>query len=424
MNGSKDEYYLRAVTELGDTRKIIANRDIYARNGMLLVASGVSITSRLYERLVQHVLLKPLDMSLSAEVTVNPETIWNDLQELIRQNPKLERMIDILDQGVSLHQTIHAIPIPAPLAFKLMVAREKFPAIYRRSLVILIISVYLARCDRMYPDDEIRIATAAVFHDIGLMHISPALLSPGHIMSSEERRHLYSHPLMAYLLLREFPELPNSIADVVLEHHESLDGRGYPRGLSGSKISRQGQILAVAEVSARAYESGTSAWTHQKLDVVLKLNAKQYGNGLIGYLRSVWDNNHVDAETDTVDHNEIVSQVVLIAKLFEEFDQHADVGRGNMIYDFVQTRLAELRVSLLDAGFNPNDPDELIQRFADDPGCMAGFAPLLEETIWQIRSIVRDIPQRWPDKIDGVISQTRKEEYAWISMMELLLMSA
>ncbi|MBI3221489.1 MAG: HD domain-containing protein [Nitrosomonadales bacterium] len=422
MNRSKDEYYLRAVTELGDTRKIIANQDIHARNGMLLVASGVSITSKLYERLVQHVLLKPLDMSLSAEAMVNPETIWNDLQELVRQNPKLERMIDILNQGVSLQQTVHAIPIPAPLAFKLTVAREKFPAIYRHSLLILVISLYLARCDRMYPADEACLATAALFHDIGLMHISPLLLDPGHVMNSEERRHLYTHPLMAYLLLREFPELSGSIADAVLEHHESLDGRGYPRGLSGSKISRHGQILAVAEVSARAYESGTAAWTRQKLEVVLKLNARQYGSGLIGYLKSVWDSN--DAEADTVDHDEIVSQVVLIAKLFEEFDRHADVGRGNMIYDFAQTRFSELRVSLLDAGFNPNDPEELIQRFADDPGCMAEFAPLLEETLWQIRSIVRDIPQRWPDKIDGVISQTRKEEYAWISMMELLLMSA
>lgn len=424
MSEHKDEHYLQAVTELGDTRKIVANQAIYSKNGILLVASGVTITSGLYEHLVQHVLLRPLDMSLSAERMVDAETIWGDVQDLIRRNSKLKKIADILDKGYPLRQSVLSIRMPAPLAFKLTVAREKFPDIYQHSLLILIMSVYLARCDGMDLHEEGHVAMAALFHDIGLLHINPELLDPSHVMSSEERKHLYTHPLMAYLFLREFPELPKCIADTVLEHHERMDGRGYPRGLAGNRISRYAQILGIAEVSVRAVDLDSAAWSWQKLEVVLKLNSRQYGDGLIGFLSVLWDGSDAGVTASFNNPDELVARVVLVAKLFEDFDRYADVWHGNEIYVFAKNRMGELKLELLDAGFDPYDAEGLTQRFADDPECMSGFVPLMEETIWQFKSLVLDLVRRWPEELGGGNPQSRKTEYAWLSMMELLLMAA
>ncbi|MGA7595454.1 MAG: hypothetical protein WCA64_09705, partial [Gallionella sp.] len=83
MNEPTEQHYLRAVTELGDTRRIVASKDIYSESGIKLVASGVLITGKLYDRLVNHVLMKPLDMSLSSDETIDVETIWNDTSGLI-----------------------------------------------------------------------------------------------------------------------------------------------------------------------------------------------------------------------------------------------------------------------------------------------------------------------------------------------------
>ncbi len=414
MNEIRDQHYLQAVTELGDTRKIIASENIYSQSGIMLVASGVAIASTLYERLVRHVLLKPLDMSLSAEGMVDSDTIWNDVQNLIRRNAKLEKMADILDKGFSLRQTIFAIQLPTPLAFKLTVGREKFPHIYHHSLSILITGTYLARCDGMNLQEEGYVATAALFQNIGMMHIDPVLLEPSHVMSSEERRHLYAHPLTAYLLLREFPELPKSISDAVLEHHERMDGRGYPRGLPGNKIGRYAQILAIAEVSAKAFDPDSAMGQWQKLEMMLKLNSKQYGSGLIGFLNVLHDDSDPDARLGPIEPDELVAQVRQIAKLFHDFDQHADGERGNEIYDFAQVRLVELRLTLLEAGFDPHDPEELVQRFAGDPDCISGYAPLLKETLWQFKTLLLEISRRWPQEV-----QSRKAEYAWFGMMDL-----
>jgi len=416
MSELKDEHYLRAVTQMGDTRKIVSNQDIYSKNGIMLVASGVAITSKLYERLVNHVLLKPLEMSLSADEVVDPEVILGDVQDLIRKNDKLKKMVDILDKGFHLSQTISSIQIPATLAFKLTVAREKYPHIYQRSLSILVMGVYLARCDGMNLNEERNVATAALFHDIGLLHINPSLLDPAHVMSSEERRHLYAHPLMAYLLLREFPELPGCISDAVLEHHERMDGRGYPRGLRGGKISRLGQILAVAEVSAKALDPDSPSGQWEKLEVMLKLNSKQYGGRLIGFLSVLRGGDETDGNPSVNNPGELSSQVGLVAKLYVDFDQYADIGRGNGIYDFAQTRLTELRLGLLEAGFDPHDPEEIIQRFADDPECMSDYETLLKETLWQFKALILDISRLWPEE-----ANSKKTEYAWLDAMEQLL---
>ena len=62
MHELQDDHYLRAVTDLGDTHKIVASHDIYSQSGIKLVAAGIHITGDLYERLVMHKFLQPLDM--------------------------------------------------------------------------------------------------------------------------------------------------------------------------------------------------------------------------------------------------------------------------------------------------------------------------------------------------------------------------
>ncbi len=414
MSAAKDEHYIRAVTELGDTTKVVASQDIYSRNGTKLVAAGVCITSALYQHLVRHLLLKPLDMSLSAENMVDADMLWRDVQELLQKSSKLVKMVGMLDKGYRLRQLVAAIQLPLPLTFKLTVAREKFSDQYQHSLVILIMSVYLARCDGMSLAEEGNLAVAALFHDIGLLHIDPAFLGSAHRMNQAERRHLYAHPLSAYMLLREFPELPSSIAEAVLQHHEYMDGRGYPRGLSGLKISRYGQILAIAEISARFFEQRTAIGGGHELEVMLKLNSKQYGSGLVGYLSILWG--EAEGSPVTSDTANLMEQAALVTKLFHDFEQHAESARGNELYDFAWVRLAKLKLELLDAGLNPQDSNGLQQRFGDDPECVAEYALLLKEAIWQFNALVLDISRHWSEE-----ERPQNENHAWLDNMESLL---
>lgn len=88
---------------------------------------------------------------------------------------------------------------------------------------------------------------ASVIHDIGKMYVPAEILNkPGKLLEAEMTL-IKVHPMVGYEILKPI-DFPWPIADMVLQHHERLDGSGYPHGLSGDKIIYEAKIIAVADV--------------------------------------------------------------------------------------------------------------------------------------------------------------------------------
>lgn len=88
---------------------------------------------------------------------------------------------------------------------------------------------------------------ASVAHDVGKISIPAEILSkPGELMESEIAL-IKEHPVTGYEILKEI-EFPWPVAQIVLQHHERLDGSGYPGGLRGKDILIEARILAVSDV--------------------------------------------------------------------------------------------------------------------------------------------------------------------------------
>lgn len=413
-----DQHYLRAVTALGDERNIVSACDIHSQSGIKLVAAGIRITSSLYEKLVRHKLLPSLDKALVADGMLSMPQVLNDLKELLGQNACLDMLWEKTSRGGTCQQILSGFQLPSALAFKITVAKEKFPKIYQHSLLFMVISTHLARCDGMNDQDVKWVALASLFHDAGLLHIDPALLEPSHVMTTIERKHLYAHPLTAYLLLSEFPELPRVVANAVLEHHERMDGSGYPRGLRGDKISRMGQVMAVAEVAAKAFDSDNPDIPWKKLEVMLKLNSRKFGPGLIGHLAVFKD--FSEGVREGVAFEKLSTQVRYVAKLFEDFSQAGCEQCDQEVQDFALGRLEGLRLGLFEAGFDPRDPEGLIQMFVNDPESMHDYAPLLDEAIWQFKSLLQEVARRW-GKTDSGMEREGVASCAWVNEMHVTL---
>ncbi len=91
------------------------------------------------------------------------------------------------------------------------------------------------------------IGTAALIHDIGKISIPASILArPGKI-SPIEYDMIKTHPQLGYEMIKRI-EFPWPIANIILQHHERLDGSGYPKGLKGKDIVLEARILAVADV--------------------------------------------------------------------------------------------------------------------------------------------------------------------------------
>lgn len=93
--------------------------------------------------------------------------------------------------------------------------------------------------------DGIRLACQ--IHDLGKIYVPAEILSKPGKISNIEFEMIRAHPQMAYDILKMI-EFPWPIADIVGQHHERIDGSGYPLGLPGSEITMGAKILGVADV--------------------------------------------------------------------------------------------------------------------------------------------------------------------------------
>jgi len=91
------------------------------------------------------------------------------------------------------------------------------------------------------------IRLAGLVHDIGKIAIPAEILSKPGRLSSLEFNLIKKHPLEGYEILKPI-EFPWPIAQIVLQHHERLDGSGYPAGLKADQILRESRIIAIADV--------------------------------------------------------------------------------------------------------------------------------------------------------------------------------
>jgi putative two-component system response regulator len=96
-------------------------------------------------------------------------------------------------------------------------------------------------------DEIYGLRMASVIHDLGKITVPAEILSKPGQLSNLEYELIKSHVQAGYDILKKI-EFPWPIADIILQHHERLDGSGYPQGLAGEQILLPARILSVADV--------------------------------------------------------------------------------------------------------------------------------------------------------------------------------
>lgn len=121
----------------------------------------------------------------------------------------------------------------------------------------------LAARMQLSPERRMALVLAAELHDIGKIGVPEHLLNKAGFMTDGELASIHEHAQIGRELLRNV-DFPGPVADIVGQHHERMDGRGYPDGLFGEEILLEARILAVADVfeamsSARPYRNAQGA---------------------------------------------------------------------------------------------------------------------------------------------------------------------
>jgi HD-GYP domain-containing protein (c-di-GMP phosphodiesterase class II) len=117
---------------------------------------------------------------------------------------------------------------------------------------------------------------AGQIHDIGKISIPAEILTKPTKLSAGEWALIREHPETGYTILKNIP-FAWPIAEVVRQHHERLDGSGYPHGLKGDAILPEAKVLAVADI-VEAMASHRPYRPAMKLSIVLQQIGKDAGS--------------------------------------------------------------------------------------------------------------------------------------------------
>jgi len=103
---------------------------------------------------------------------------------------------------------------------------------------------------------------AALVHDVGRINWPTKIVNNESKLVEAEYDFIKNHPKIGYYILRSI-DFPGLIAEIAFQHHERLDGSGYPRGLKGDEILMEAKIIGVADVleamsSNRSYRAAYS----------------------------------------------------------------------------------------------------------------------------------------------------------------------
>ncbi len=124
-------------------------------------------------------------------------------------------------------------------------ARDPYTAGHQERVTNL--SLVVASEMQLSEDEKQEIRMAAMVHDIGKISIPSEILSKPGRLNSVEFSMIKMHSQAGYDIFKNI-ELPWPTADIILQHHERLDGSGYPHGLKGKNIRQAARIIAVSDV--------------------------------------------------------------------------------------------------------------------------------------------------------------------------------
>jgi hypothetical protein len=243
---------LATILEAAETRHIIAATDIFDISGTKLWASQQPVSAALQRKLMDRKLRAPLESCLVAEDGVTAAGLAQDLQALVQGDSSLAPLLR--PQSARLAREAAHVPLHPVAQLLLSAAQSARPDTYHHAVAAMALAGALAAADGGGAPEVRNAMLCGLLHDLGEMYIAPehGEAEADRMLDILSYRQLVVHPHVGYLLVHQLTDYPGVVARAVAEHHERLDGSGYPHALTAEAMSPLGRLLAVTEATLNA----------------------------------------------------------------------------------------------------------------------------------------------------------------------------
>ncbi len=271
---------LATILEASKTKSIIASRDIFDISGTKLWARDQPVSSALQRKLLDRKLRNPLESCLMAEDGVTAKTLVQATQAMLDSETPLSAFLR--RHGAKLVREIAHLPLHSVAQLLLTAGQASRPESFDHAVKAMALCGGLM-LEHGGATSDLRLAMlCGLLHDLGEMYIDPRYgeFDADRMLDLQSYEHLVVHPHVGYLLVAQLTDYPATLARAVAEHHERLDGSGYPHGLQRDKLSPLGRLLAVTEGALGVLRGARP--TLARVSVALRVIPGEFELGWVG----------------------------------------------------------------------------------------------------------------------------------------------
>lgn len=394
---SVNEHYLEHVVTTAATHGVEAGEDIIAGNGMKLLAKGAKVDPSVRERLLQHKLSKPLEQCLVVTDALQPARLAEVAERLLEQHPFLGSVC-APGRAQSVPAVLARVALSVPAQSLLSVHAGQTSDRLDHVVTVCLIAVGVGRRVLAGDIDRHRVLMlAGLLHDVGELYLDPALLTADAKLGPEQWKHIVTHPLVGERVLSGLDGVGRPVSTAVAQHHERLDGFGYPRGTAGEALAMTGQILAAAEWTAGLIRSARGPFTSGA--VATKLMPGDFPQAVVTALTGAAESERLAPAPHSVERT-----VLRMARIGTTVQRFADSQA--YIEDLLATsspalrrllessthRMARISRALSSTGLAPDKVEQLYTQAVatHDVRLQAEISAIVSELGWRLRELERD----------------------------------
>jgi HD-GYP domain-containing protein (c-di-GMP phosphodiesterase class II) len=247
---------------------MILARNLLSRKGQVLLASGITLTEEyLYKLRTLHVKTLFVHDARYEDITI-PEYLSQETQQraLAILSTTMERIYDKKTFAIDTisdiaSDIVEELILQPSINIQLTGIATHDDYTLAHSLNCAIYTTLLARsCNFTIPQIK-EIACGALLHDVGKIKVDKGIINKPDRLTEKEFGIIKEHPQSGFnLLVKKRWEISSLVAHMAWQHHEKIDGTGYPRGLQGEEILNYARLLTITDV----YEAITGHRPYRK----------------------------------------------------------------------------------------------------------------------------------------------------------------
>lgn len=385
---------------------VVASDDVTNQFGILLLRRGTPLGALAAEKMRGHRLNRPVDEVLRLRRPLDAARLAKLFLEFPGTEPDLCRINEHFRFEGRLLHLCHAIDWQPALLQQLGVMQYALPHVFHRALFSAWLGSLIASERGFEPDDIALVFQAGLLHDLGLLHIDPALVGRKSGISAEDWQSIQSHVLIGATIVRQFAPGQERLAQVLEQHHERADGAGYPRGSAIAELEPPALIISLSDMihGLRFPEPLPDTATLTDCMPFLRVNRRTFAEAnyvaaarILLVSRSAPapanDGPEPPSAQELIEANRSLSMLLQSISGLRRLLDHCD---GNRLADSLQNLIAHVQWIALSSGLGNEALDPWLESVDSDAAIASSLIEIqatTREVLWLVRRIVRMLEQ-------------------------------